>query len=642
VKHEGFVVGRAALRHSIGTKIFAAFFAMCIIVVGLGIYARGVLETSGTIVADTYDKPMMAINFARAASVDFLQMQNLALQARYGAPGQRPALAKKIDGLAETLSEDLEVARERSPAIDERGTIKKIGALVEKWQHLRHEALSRGKLPELAKLNAEILAEFDMLVELNADHGFVSRREAVKRIESFGYVVLLGTGIALMMAGFITLFLHRRISYPLSAAARVADRIATGEFDTPIPRGGRDETGALLNSMTVMQTNIAAYLARETARAHSAENRLMDAIESSGEGVILSGADGIIVISSSEVARFFPDLAAKTKAGRPLAAALQDMQIQSEAEYADSPTLTGLVQSGRLGTLATTERQLTDGRWLRFTVSRTRDEGTIVFLSDFTDIKRREERYRAAKQQAEEASAAKTRFLSNMSHELRTPLNAIIGFSEIMAEQILGTLTPRYLEYARDIHRSGKHLLDVINSVLDLAKDGAGKLSLSAKPVDLQLVLADCVRMLAGQYEAAGVSFAANGTLAPLIVSGEEAKLRQIFVNLLSNAMKFTEAGGSVTVTPHWEDDTIVVEIADTGIGMSEDDIDVALTPFAQVDNRLERKYEGTGLGLPLAKSLTELHGGHLKIRSAPGIGTTVYVSLAAVRAGAEPIAANS
>jgi signal transduction histidine kinase len=635
-------VGRAALRHSIGTKIFAAFFAMSIIVAGLGIYARSVLETSGVIVADTYDKPMMAINFARAASVDFLQMQNLALQSRYGAPDQRPALAKRIDTLADTLSEDLEVARQRSPATDERGTIAKIEALVQQWQKTRHRALARKKFPELAKLNEEILGEFDMLVELNADHGFISRREAVRRIENFGYVVLLVTGIAVLMTGFITLFLQRRISRPLSAAARVAERIAAGEFNTPIPRGGRDETGALLNSMTVMQTNIVAYIAGEKARAHSAESRLMDAIESSGEGVILSGPDGTIAISSSEIARFFPDLVAETAAGRPMETALHHMQALSEAEHDRDSQLTDLVQNRGAGELATTERQLADGRWLRFTASRTSDNGTIVFLSDFTDIKQREERYRAAKLQAEEASAAKTRFLSNMSHELRTPLNAIIGFSEIMAGQILGTLSVRYLEYAQDIHRSGRHLLDVINSVLDLAKDGAGKLSLSAKPVDLQNVLADCIRMLAVQYEAASVSFSVNGTMAPLIVAGEEAKLRQIFVNLLSNAMKFTEPGGSVVVTPRCESGMIVVEIDDSGIGMSEDDIEVALTPFAQVDSRLERKYEGTGLGLPLAKSLIELHGGALKIKSAPKVGTTVFVSLPQAQMQAEPVAVAS
>jgi signal transduction histidine kinase/HAMP domain-containing protein len=634
-------VGRAALRHSIGTKIFAAFFAMSIIVAGLGVYARNVLQTSRTIVADTYDKPMMAINFARAASVDFLQMQNLALQAQYSAPERRPLLAKKIDLLAETLAEDLDVARDRSPATDERGTIKKISALVEQWQQMRHQAVAHGRVPDLTKLNEEILDEFDMLVELNADHGFIGRRDAVKRIEKFGYAVLLGTGIAIIMTGGITLFLRRRIAHPLSAAARVADRIAAGELNTPIPRGGRDETGALLNSMTVMQTSIAAHIAREKARAHSAENRLMDAIESSGEGVILSDADGIIAISSSEVSRFFPDLGTEIAVGCSMIAALHEMQTQSEAEHEQGASLIDLVPSD-IGVLATAERQLADGRWLRFTCSRTSDNGTIVFLSDYTDIKQREERYRAAKLQAEEASAAKTRFLSNMSHELRTPLNAIIGFSEIMAGQILGTLTPRYLEYAQDIHRSGRHLLDVINSVLDLAKDGAGKLALSAKRVDLQTVLADCIRMLAGQFATANVSFAVKGTMAPLIVSGEEAKLRQIFVNLLSNAMKFTEAGGSIVVTPRCGDGVVVVEISDTGIGMTEIEIEIALTPFAQVDNRLERKYEGTGLGLPLAKSLTELHGGNLTIKSAPGVGTTVFVSLPAKQVEIEPQAAAS
>jgi signal transduction histidine kinase len=216
-----------------------------------------------------------------------------------------------------------------------------------------------------------------------------------------------------------------------------------------------------------------------------------------------------------------------------------------------------------------------------------------------------------------------------MSHELRTPLNAILGFSEMMTTEIFGRLgSPRYLEYAHDILRSGRHLLEVINSVLDIAKSESGKMSLFPEPVDLQSVLQDCAKMLSGQYETAQVSLTMNASVTPLVVPGEEAKLRQIFINLLSNAVKFTEPGGSVTVTPRADDDGIVVDVADTGIGMAPDEIPIALTPFAQIDNRLERRYEGTGLGLPLARTLTELHGGRLEIESEPGQGTVVRIHL--------------
>jgi signal transduction histidine kinase len=623
------MTGASTLRHAIGTKIFAAFFAMSIIIAGMGAYAHYVLSMSGDIVADTYDKPMMAINFARAASVDFLQMQNGVLRARSLSGAKHAAASKQIDELAKTLSDDLDVAEERSPEADERKVIEDVRALIHHWQRTRHNALAKGMLPELQALDAKILDRFDMLIELNADHGFVSRRAAITEVGDFGYTVVLMTGLAILIAGIITLLIRRRVSRPLSMAAGVADRIAAGEFDILIPRGGRDEIGALLNSMTVMQRSIVAHIAHEKARAQSAESRLVDAIENSGEGVILSGADGVVAISSSEVPKFFPDIAGEIQPGRRITDALQRIEQQSSSEYASEQPLSGLLSIITPDTAVATERQLPDGRWVRFTASRTSEGGTILFISDFTDIKAREERYRAAKQQAEEASIAKTRFLSNMSHELRTPLNAILGFSEMMTTEIFGRLgSPRYLEYAHDILRSGRHLLEVINSVLDIAKSESGKMSLSPEPVDLQVVLQDCARMLSGQYEAANVALTMNASVTPFIVSGEEAKLRQIFINLMSNAVKFTEPGGAVTITPRTDDDGIVVEVADTGIGMAADEIPIALTPFAQIDNRLERRYEGTGLGLPLARTLTELHGGHLEIESEPGEGTVVRVHL--------------
>lgn len=623
------MTGASTLRHSIGTKIFAAFFAMNAIIAGVGAYAHYVLSMSGDIVADTYDKPMMAINFARAASVDFLQMQNAVLRARSLSGAKHVTASKQIDTLAATLSDDLDVAEERSTAADERAVIEEVRALMRRWQGARHDALAKGRLPELRALDEKILDRFDMLIELNADHGFVSRRAAIEEVGNFGYTVILLTGLAILITGVITLLIRRRISKPLSMAAQVADRIAGGEFDIPIPRGGRDEIGALLNSMTVMQRNIAAHIAHEQARAQSAESRLMDAIENSGEGVILSGADGVVAISSSEVPKFFPDIAGEIQPGRKIADALQRIEQQSESEYAAEQPLSALLSSSANGAPLATERQLPDGRWVRFTASRTSEGGTILFLSDFTDIKAREEGYRAAKQQAEEASIAKTRFLSNMSHELRTPLNAILGFSEMMTTEIFGRLgSPRYLEYSQDILGSGRHLLAVINSVLDIAKSESGKMSLSPEPVDLQSVLRDCAKMLAGQYETARVEFTMNASVVPLIVSGEKAKLRQIFINLMSNAVKFTESGGSVTITPRTDSDGIVVEVADTGIGMAADEIPIALTPFAQIDNRLERRYEGTGLGLPLARTLAELHGGRLEIESEPAKGTIVRVYL--------------
>jgi signal transduction histidine kinase len=175
--------------------------------------------------------------------------------------------------------------------------------------------------------------------------------------------------------------------------------------------------------------------------------------------------------------------------------------------------------------------------------------------------------------------------------------------------------------------RSGRHLLAVINSVLDLSKSESGKMKLDASPVDMAEVLADCVSMVREQCAAAGLTLTVGETAA-LPLTGDAAKLRQIFLNLLSNAIKFTEKGGSVTLAAERVGEAVHVTVGDTGIGMSPEDVEIAFQPFGQVDNRLERKYEGTGLGLPLTKALVDLHGGSIRIDSARGAGTRITVTL--------------
>jgi signal transduction histidine kinase len=187
---------------------------------------------------------------------------------------------------------------------------------------------------------------------------------------------------------------------------------------------------------------------------------------------------------------------------------------------------------------------------------------------------------------------------------------------------------PRYLEYSGDILKSGRHLLAVINSVLDLAKSESGTVELCKRPVDLRQLLRNLAPPFKAQCLASGLQFVELDSGAPILVEADEARLGQVFCNLLSNAIRFTERGGSVSIELHEEPGSAEVAIGDTGIGMLPDDIETALTPFAQVDGRLARRYEGAGLGLPIAKALAELHDGTLGISSEHGCGTTVTVRL--------------
>jgi signal transduction histidine kinase len=236
-----------------------------------------------------------------------------------------------------------------------------------------------------------------------------------------------------------------------------------------------------------------------------------------------------------------------------------------------------------------------------------------------------------AKTEAERANHAKSEFLANMSHELRTPLNAIIGFSDVMSRQLLGPLgSDKYRIYADDIGNSGKHLLQIINDVLDMAKIEAGRGELTLATCDIGEIVAACLRMVSERAEAGQIMLATEsaGDLPPLIA--DERALRQVLLNLLSNAVKFTRPGGCVTVATAAAESGLVITVADTGIGIAEQDLAHVLEPFAQADGGLARNFEGTGLGLPIARALMALHGGSLELASAAGVGTTVTLRLPA------------
>jgi len=245
-------------------------------------------------------------------------------------------------------------------------------------------------------------------------------------------------------------------------------------------------------------------------------------------------------------------------------------------------------------------------------------------------VRERTEELRTAKEHAELVNRGKTEFLANMSHELRTPLNAIIGFSDIMKKEMFGPIgNPGYREYANDINESGDHLLKLINDILDLSKIEAGKYELLEEYLHVDEIISSTLRLLAVRASESSVETRVELPEELPLLYADERGLKQIFINLLSNAVKFTPAGGRVTVGAEIGDaQDLIITVADTGIGMSKEDLPKALAAFEQVDSSLARKYEGTGLGLPLAKSLTELHGGTLEISSEPGVGTTVTVSM--------------
>jgi signal transduction histidine kinase len=272
-------------------------------------------------------------------------------------------------------------------------------------------------------------------------------------------------------------------------------------------------------------------------------------------------------------------------------------------------------------------------------------QGVDVLVPTIEDCFRKREMWRLADSGVEllrhaehaskEASRVKVEFLAKISHELRTPLNAIIGFSELMMRDERGIANERHRSYISDIHSSGRHLLDIINDILDFAKAEAGQLVLLESNVDVHQVANGIERLLGPRARDSGISLLTRIPAGLPLVWCDERKLKQMLLNLVNNAVKFTPSGGVVEISARLEPDGFVIGVRDSGIGIAQADLNRVLEPFVQAETTLSRRQEGTGLGLALVKSMIEIHGGRLRLESTLGNGTSAELVFPAERISA-------
>jgi cell cycle sensor histidine kinase DivJ len=282
--------------------------------------------------------------------------------------------------------------------------------------------------------------------------------------------------------------------------------------------------------------------------------------------------------------------------------------------------------------------------WWEIALRRTSVTRVVAAVRDARVERDREADLTTARIAAEQQNAGKSRFLANMSHELRTPLNAIMGFSDIMRQRLFGPISDRYAEYAELIHESGAHLLELINDVLDMSKIEADRFELARESFDARDAVTAALRLLRGQADRAGVSLRGVLPSEPMIADADRRAVKQIAINLLSNALKFTPRGGAVTLTLQGVGETLELVVADTGVGIAPDDLQRLGRPFEQAGDA-SQKAAGSGLGLSLVRAFAELHGGEMSIESTLGDGATVIVRMPVLRdAGgdAAPLAAQA
>ncbi|WP_414471673.1 PAS domain-containing sensor histidine kinase [Microvirga sp. M2] len=395
-------------------------------------------------------------------------------------------------------------------------------------------------------------------------------------------------------------------------------------------------------------------LEEKTARADA---RLHDAIEAISEAFVLWDANNHLVLCNSKFQKLHElpadaNLQGKSYAevmalGRP--PEVQHQFLRREQQDVGARTF---------------EARLQDGRWLQINERRTKDGGYVSVGTDITALKRHEhrlvesekeliatvldlkqsrqkleaqtqqladlaERYLDQKAQAESANRAKSEFLANMSHELRTPLNAIIGFAEVMQSGIFGSLgSEKYEEYCSDIRSSGEYLLSVINDILDMSRIEAGRTTLKKQPLEIHASIQRALKLVSEQTKAKNLVVTVDVTPEDIVAPADERALHQILVNLLQNATKFTSEGGCITVRTRLAGGAVNIYVEDNGIGIPDHALHKLGQPFEQVETEFSKSYKGSGLGLAIARSLAELHGGSLRIKSQEGTGTIVLVHL--------------
>jgi len=366
--------------------------------------------------------------------------------------------------------------------------------------------------------------------------------------------------------------------------------------------------------------------------------RLSQVVSQSTSMIYMTTLDGAIVYANAEFERVTGWSQAEALGRNPRI--LKSSNTPPEV-YADLWRTIGSGQTwnGEMEDLCKDGQQF----WAQVKISPLRDQaGCITHYvathDNITERKEAERRVHQAAEQAEVANRAKSEILANMSHELRTPLNAIIGFSSMMKELIFGPLGhAKYTEYARDINDSAGHLLELINDILDVSAIEAGEFKLYEESLDIGEVLTTCVRLIGPRAEKGLVAVRMEIPSSLPRLYADARRLKQIVLNLLSNGVKFTPEGGTVSVTAATDAaGGLSIVVVDTGIGMDQAGIAKAIQRFGQVDSQLGRKYEGTGLGLPLTKSLVELHDGELRIESHKGKGTKITVSMPVSRVTSE------
>jgi signal transduction histidine kinase/DNA-binding response OmpR family regulator len=620
-------------RLNIRTRIILLSSALLLVILGTNIYLTRKLANNSATVAEVADL-IGIIESANGARVAFgelrywltdLAVSMLTLSERNAAEARSrmehlldQVAARKPDRIVSVRAELAQFQKFATDAVEEYTADRRVMGNSLLAQARRHSAVVDQLLGSIVtELTSEAASARDRAV---ADVATTTR-------------ITQGIAVAVViMAALLTFFLLRSITLPLRRLVVAIDGLNAGNVAVPIPAAGHDEIGAMARTLAMFRDTLTER-DRLTAEREHERKTLAAAIATISDGFVLYDADDLIVACNERVREIYPQRADLFRPGTSfreileaaVARSVPDLKGQTPKEWIEER----LKQHSAPYSVA--EHSYRNDLWVRVTQRKTHDGGTVVVYTDITELKRRQIELEQAREEAEAANRTKSQFLANMSHELRTPLNAVIGIAEMLYEEAQEERDGALSEPVGRIVRAGKHLLMLINDILDLSKIEAGKLDLYPEEIDVTTLIGELTKTTQPIADKNSNKLVIDCPADIGMMQADLTRVRQVLLNLLSNACKFTERG-EIRLTAKREADGsakwLVFTVADTGIGMTEEQLGRLFQEFSQADSSTTRKYGGTGLGLAISQHLCRAMDGEITVKSAPGRGAVFTVRL--------------
>lgn len=620
-------------RLNIRTRVILLSSALLLALIATTIYLTRKLEKNSLVVAEVADL-IDVIESANGARVAFGELRYWMTDLAVSLLTLSERNAAAAEGRLEHLLDQV-ATRKPDRIVSVRADLaqfKKFAAdAVEEYTADRR--VMGNSLLAQARQHSAVVDELlrSIVTELTSEAA-AARERAVADVATATRITK-GIVVAVAIAGaLLTFFLLRSITLPLRRLVVAIDGLNAGDVAVPIPHAGRDEIGAMARTLAIFRDTLAER-DRLTAEREHERKTLAAAIATISDGFVLYDADDRIVVCNERVREIYPQVADLWEPGTSfreileagVARSVPDLNGRTPEEWIEERLRQHSAQ------YSVAEHSYRNDLWVRITERKTHDGGTVVVYTDITELKRRQIELEHAREEAETANRTKSQFLANMSHELRTPLNAIIGIAEMLHEEAQEERDEAFSEPVGRIVRAGKHLLMLINDILDLSKIEAGKLDLYPEEIDVATLIGELTKTTQPIADRNSNQLIIECPADIGMMQADSTRVRQVLLNLLSNACKFTE-GGEIRLTAKREANGsagwLIFTVADTGIGMTEEQLGRLFQEFSQADSSTTRKYGGTGLGLAISQHLCRAMGGEITAKSAPGRGAVFTVGL--------------